>query len=123
MVMWLYGRKLPIVCNYPGRFGDGMYCGSRDIFNLSREAMWPRVQRVVWFNWLKLPIVSNHLAKFIDRRSFGSSGIAGRIIEVNLNGHVIKGFDNFIEGNSSLYIPTVPKLIVRDIVLMNIEAF
>ena len=26
-VMWLYGRKLLIVCNHPARFGGHIYCG------------------------------------------------------------------------------------------------
>ena len=37
-----------------------------------------------------------------------------------LQDHVIKGSGDFMEGNSSLYIPMLPKLIVTDIVLMGI---
>ena len=29
-VMWLYGRKLSIVCNHLARFGSHRYCGSGD---------------------------------------------------------------------------------------------
>ena len=36
-----------------------------------------------------------------------------------LQDHVIKGSGNFMEGNSSLYIPNMPKLIAKDIVLMD----
>ena len=36
-----------------------------------------------------------------------------------LQDHVIKGSGDFIEGNSLWYIPTLPKLIARDIALMN----
>ena len=36
---------------------------------------------------------------------------------------MIKGSGDFMEGNSSLYIPTVPKLTAIDIVLMEIKLF
>ena len=39
---------------------------------------------------------------------------------VVLQDHVIKGSGNFMEGNSWLYIPSLPKLIAIDIVLMDI---
>ena len=38
---------------------------------------------------------------------------------VTLQDHMIKGFGDFMERNSSLYIPTLPKLIAIDIVLMD----
>ena len=37
---------------------------------------------------------------------------------MTLQDHVIKVSGDFMEGNSTLYIPTQPKLIVIDIVLM-----
>ena len=38
---------------------------------------------------------------------------------MTLQDHVIKRSDDFMEGNSPLYIPTLPKLIAIDIVLMD----
>ena len=38
---------------------------------------------------------------------------------MTLRDHVIKGSGDFKEGNVSLYIPTLPKLIDIDIVLMD----
>ena len=38
---------------------------------------------------------------------------------MNFQDHVIKGSGDFMEGKSSLYIPTLPKLIVIDIALMD----
>ena len=78
-----------------------------------------RVQKVVWHNGLKFFIVSYHFAKFSGQRSCGSDA-AAKIVYMTLQDHVIKGSGDFKEGNSSLYIPTLPKSIARDIVLMDI---
>ena len=40
---------------------------------------------------------------------------------MTLQNHAIKGSGDFMEGNSSLYIPTLPKLIAIDIVLMDMQ--
>ena len=45
------------------------------------------------------------------------------MIYVTLQDHLIKGSGDFVEGNSSLYIPTMPKLIIIDIVFMDIQLF
>ena len=50
----------------------------------------------------------------------GSSDTAAKIFYVTLQDYVIKGSGDFMEGNSSLHIPILPKLIVIDIVLMHI---
>ena len=42
---------------------------------------------------------------------------------MTLQDHVIKGSGDFMEGKSSLYIPTLPKLIVIDIALMDMQLF
>ena len=42
------------------------------------------------------------------------------MVYVNLQDHAIKGSGDFREGNSSLYIPTLPKLIAIDILLMDV---
>ena len=42
---------------------------------------------------------------------------------MTLQDHVIKGSGDFMEGKSSLYIPTLPKLIVIDIELMDMSLF
>ena len=39
---------------------------------------------------------------------------------MTLQDHLIKGSGDFMEQNSSLYIPTLPKLIAIDIVLVDI---
>ena len=82
--------------------------------------MWPRVQRVMQLNGLNFLIVSDHFTKFSGHRSCGISDTAAKIVYVTLHGQMIKGFVDFMEGNSSLYIPTLPKLIVIDIMLMEV---
>ena len=76
--------------------------------------MWPCVQSVVYLNGLKFLRVSHHFAKFRGYKPCGSSDTAARIIYMTLQDYVIKGSGNFMEGNSSLYIPTLPKLIDID---------
>ena len=58
-------------------------------------------------------------AKFCDHSPCGSSDTAAKIVYVTLQDHVIKGSGDFMEGNASLYIPTLPKLIAIDVVLMD----
>ena len=50
----------------------------------------------------------------------GSSDAAAKIVSVTSQEHVIKEPGDFMEENSSLYIPTLPKLRVIDIILMDI---
>ena len=79
--------------------------------------MWPRV---LWLNGLNFLIASHLFAKFSDLRPGGSSDKAAKIVYVTLREHLIKESGDFMEGNSSLYIPTLPKLIAIDIELMDI---
>ena len=74
----------------------------------------------MWLNELKFLIVSHHFVKFSGHRPCGSGGKAAKIVSVDLQGHVIKRSGDFIEGKSSLYIPTLPKLIAIDILLIDI---
>ena len=90
---------------------------------LSRDVRWPRVQRAVWLDGLKFLTVSHYYAKFYGPRPRGNSDTATKIIYVTLQDHLIKGYADFVEGNSSLYIPTLPKLIIIDIVFMDIQLF
>ena len=69
---------------------------------------------------LKFLTVSHHLTKFSSHKPCSSSDTAAKIFYVTLQDHVIKESGNFMEGNSSLYIPTLPTLIAIDIVLMDI---
>ena len=119
---WLSGRKLLIVCNHPATFGSHRYCGSREK-KISRDLKWLRVQRVVWLDGLKFLTVSHYYAKFYGPRPRGNSDTATNMIYVTLQDHLIKGSGDFEEGNSSLYIPTLPKLIIIDIVFMDIQLF
>ena len=123
--MWLYERKLVIVCNHPARFGRCRYCGSgvNFFFKLSHDLTWPFVQRSVWLNGWKFLLVSHHLTKFTGHRSCGSSDTLTKIFYVTLQGHMIKGSGDFIRGNSSFYRPSLPKLIVIAVVLMDIYLF
>ena len=57
---------------------------------------------------------------FSGHRPCSRSDVAAKIVYVTLKHHVIKGSGDFKEGNSSLYIPTLPKLRAIDIVLMDI---
>ena len=65
-------------------------------------------------------ITSRHFATFSGHRPCGSSDAAAKIFYVTLQDYVIKGSSDFMEENSSLYIPTLPKLIAINIVLMDI---
>ena len=82
--------------------------------------MWPRVQRVVWLNGLNFLIVSHHFAEFSDHRPCGSSVTAAKTVYMTLQNHVIKESGDLMEGSSSLHIPSLPKLIVTDTVLIDI---
>ena len=72
----------------------------------------------MWVNVLKFLKVSHHFAKFSEHRPCGSDTEA-KIFYMTLRDHMIKGSSDFVERSSSLYIPTLPKLINIDIVLMN----
>ena len=74
-------------------------------------------------NRLKFLVVSHHFAKFCGHRPCDSSDIAAKIVNVTLQDYVMKGSDNFMEGNSSLHIPTLPKLTAIDTVLMIYNCF
>ena len=50
----------------------------------------------------------------------GCSHTEAKMFYMTLQDHMIKGFGDFMEGNSSLHIPTLPKLTAIDIVLMDI---
>ena len=73
---------------------------------------------------MKFPIISHYFAKFCDHRPCGSSSdTAAKMLYMTLQDHVIKGSGDFLEGNSSLCIHTLPKLIAMDIVLMDVQLF
>ena len=76
--------------------------------------------KVVWLDGLNFLIVSHNFIKFSGHRSCGSSDAAAKIVYVTLQDHMIKESGDFMEGNSWLYIPNLPKLIAIDTVLMNI---
>ena len=59
------------------------------------------------------------LQKFCGHRSFCGSDAAVKIVHMTFQDQMIKGSGKFMEGNSSLYVPTLPKLIAMDIVLMD----
>ena len=69
---------------------------------------------------MKFLVVSHHFAKFCGHRLCGSSDTAAKIVYMTLQDHVIKGFDDFMGRNSSLYIPTLSKLTTINIVLMDV---
>ena len=49
-----------------------------------------------------------------------SNDTAANIFSVTLQDHVIKGSSGFMGEGSSFYIPTLPKVIAKDTVLMDI---
>ena len=111
-VILLYGRKLLIVCNHHARLRGHRYCGSGDRMFLNCH--------VTSCDQLKFLIVSHHLSKFSEHRPCGTSDTTAIILYVTLQNHVIKGSGDFVEGNSSLCIPALPKLTALDIALMDI---
>ena len=66
---------------------------------------------VVLLNGLKSLIVSHHFAKSCGHTPCGSSDTAAKIVYMTLQNHVIKGYGDFMEGKSSLYVSALPKLI------------
>ena len=52
-------------------------------------------------------------------RPCGSGDKAAKIYYMTLQDHVIKGSGDFMDVNSQLYVPNLPKLIAIDIVLMD----
>ena len=69
---------------------------------------------------MKLRIVSQYPAKFWGSRPCGCSDTAAKIVYMTLQDHMIKGSGDFMEGNSSLYTPSLPKLIAIDILLIDL---
>ena len=59
----------------------------------------------------------------IDLDSSDSRDTAAKIVYVTLQDIENKGSADFMEENSSLYIPNLPKLITIDIVLMDIYLY
>ena len=78
---------------------------------------------VLRLNGLKFLIGNHHLAKSGGHRLCGSSGIVAKTSYVTLQDHLIKESGDFMEGNSSMYIPTLPKLIAIDVMLIDILLF
>ena len=76
----------------------------------------------MWLNGLKFIIVSHYFAKFQGHKPCGSD-TAAKMFHVTLQDHVIKESGDFMKGNSSLYLNTLSKLTVIDIVLMDIQLF
>ena len=68
----------------------------------------------------KLLIVSYHLAKLVDHRPGCSRDITDLIFHVTLQDHVIKELCEFMEGSSSLHIPTLPSLAATRIMIVDI---
>ena len=75
---------------------------------------------VVCLNGLKFLIIRHHFVKFCSHRPCGGSDTAAKIFILTLQDHGIKESGDFMEENSLLYIPTLPKLIAINIVLMDI---
>ena len=73
-----------------------------------------------WLTGLKFLIKGYCLAKFSGYRHCRSKDKAAKIYYVTFKDQIIKESNDFMEGSSSLYIPTLPKLVARDIALMDI---
>ena len=91
--MWLYGRKLLIVCNHCVRFGGYTHCGSGDkmflIYDMSlRDCV---VKGLCCLMGWSILLVSPHLVRFSGHRPCGSSDTSAKIFYVTLEGHIIKG--------------------------------
>ena len=63
--------------------------------------------------------LTHYLAKFVCHRPRGSRDITGLIFDVTLLGQAIKGSCDFMEGGSSLYIPTLASLVAISIVVVD----
>ena len=67
------------------------------------------MQKIVLLYGWKLLIVSLH-SKFAGLRPYCSTDITGLIFHVTLQDHMIAGPCGFMEGSSSLHIPTLPSI-------------
>ena len=65
-------------------------------------------------------IVVVEITKFVGDRPYCSRDITDLIFHVTLHDHAIKGLCELMEGSSSLYIPTLPSLVARGIVVVDI---
>ena len=118
---FMEGSSSLYITTLPGLVAKGIVVMEINVFDLLHDLTWPCVQRVVWLIWLRFFIVNHNLAKFTGQKPCGSSDTATtKLFYLTLQNHVIKESGHFIKGNSSLYIPTLPKLASRDIVLMDI---
>ena len=105
---WFYVGKLLIEFNNPARFGGHRHCGSGDsVFNLSWGLTWPHVQRVMEICGWKFLIVNHHLPKFGGHRPFRSRDIRNLMFYMTLQHYMLRGLYEFMEGNSTLYMPTL----------------
>ena len=68
----------------------------------------------------RLLVVAHHLAKFNSHRPCASRDITYLIYDVTLQDHVIKGFSDFLEESSSLYVTNLPSLVAAVIMLVRI---
>ena len=66
----------------------------------------------MWLYRWKLLLVTHHPAKFNGQRSWGSKDITYLICHVILQDHVIKIFCDFIEESYSLFMATLPILLL-----------
>ena len=65
----------------------------------------------MWLNGLKFLVVSHLFAMFCGLSPCGCSDKIVKIVYMTLQDHMIKGSGDFTEGNSSLNVPTLTKLI------------
>ena len=112
-VLWLYGRKLLIVCNCYVRFGVYRHCNSGDMIFLiycvtSRDHVFKGLCDFISRNFSKKDPPCH---QFGGHRRCGRQDITYLIFHVTLQDHVIKGPCDFMEGSSVLYIPTLPNLV------------
>ena len=59
---------LHVISDYPAKFRDHRLFWKRKLFNLSRDLIWARGQRLMWYHGLVLLIISHHPIKFGGNR-------------------------------------------------------
>ena len=76
---------------------------------------------VTW--WVEASHSKLPLAKFGDHRHFCSRDITDLMFQVTLEDRLINGLYEFMEGISSLYVPTPSGLVTTDIAVVDISWF
>ena len=111
----IYRYEFLAVCHHLGKFGDHRHCESVDIFNFPGFFTWLHVNICVKASPGKSPPF--YVAGYW---SCASGYVKCLICQVTSPNYFFEGLCNFMSGNSSLYVTTMPSLVSIGIVIVEI---